>query len=184
MLSADCPSFILPALPFVFLTQADHMVSISVLRNLTPPTSVQLTKYYYKAHVQELKRKFDTVKELGSATAEEWIKGLDQEGKERANDAVRWEQWVARGGFKKVNLRPQDKRITTPIVSATQADASTLKLDIQSSNPALQYSHHENNLNNFQQTPYPVVSTEPTSRFQSGPCTSYPIIFVSISATG
>ena len=79
------------------------------LRNATPPADVQLTKHYYKFHVEDIKRQLQDAKELGSGSAEEWIKGLENEGQERCNDAARWEQWEVKGGLKKVNIRPSSR---------------------------------------------------------------------------
>ncbi len=36
---------------------------------------------------------------MGSATAEEWLKGLESRGRERRNDASRWERWDISGGI-------------------------------------------------------------------------------------
>jgi hypothetical protein len=52
--------------------------------------------------VEEIKREFEDVKVMGSATAEEWIKGLEGRGKERRNDAARWERWEAGGGIVRI----------------------------------------------------------------------------------
>lgn len=75
---------------------------------------MQLAKYYYKPHIEEIKQRLNDARELGNASAEEWIKGLDGEGKERLQEAARWEQWEARGGLRKVNLRPQSKATAIP----------------------------------------------------------------------
>ena len=146
------------------------MVSISVLRSLTPPTSLQLTKYYYKLHIEDIKRKLHKAKELGPASAEEWIKGLDHEGKERANDAVRWEQWEARGGLRKVNLRPQSKRTATPVAPATYPDANTLKRDLQPLHPALGNSVSLIIPSEGYQNPVPTVVAGSVDRVQIGTC--------------
>ena len=45
------------------------------------------------------------------------MKGLPTEGKERLDDAVRWEQWEARGGLKKINAKPPVKQLSTPAIS-------------------------------------------------------------------
>lgn len=63
--------------------------------------------------MQRIKQRLDEVRELGAASADEWSKGLAAEGKERINDAIRWEQWEAKGGLRKVNVRPQAKAIAT-----------------------------------------------------------------------
>lgn len=104
--SSDCPSFLLPALPFAFISSSNNYITNTVLRNTTPPPQLQLTKHYYKLHIQEIKQRLNGARELGSASADEWIKGLDGEGKDRLSEAVRWEQWEAKGGLKKVNFRP------------------------------------------------------------------------------
>ena len=70
---------------------------------------MELVKRYYKPHVQQIRQQLDDVRELGTASADEWSKGLTDERKERMNDALRWEQWEAKGGLKKVNMRPQLK---------------------------------------------------------------------------
>ena len=173
MLSADCPSFILPALPFAFLSQTNHMISISVLRSTTPPTSLQLTKYYYKPHIEEIKRKFDKVKELGPASAEEWIKGLDHEGKERANDAVRWEQWEARGGLRKVNLRPQPKTMVIPVTSAAQIDADTIKIEVQPLHSTLGNAIPQNNPTGGCYNSGPTVMPGSVNHAQTETCTLF-----------
>lgn len=63
--------------------------------------------------MQQIKRQLDDVRELGAASADEWSKGLPAEGKDRINDAIRWEQWEAKGGLRKVNVRPQARPIQT-----------------------------------------------------------------------
>ena len=104
--SSTFPSFLLQALPCVFLTQFNDCVSPSNLRNGIPPTEIQITKYFFKSHLHKIETRFTEVKELGSGPVEEWIKGLDAEKKNSMQDAARWEQWEAKGGLKKVNQRP------------------------------------------------------------------------------
>ena len=106
-LSTDCPSFLLQALPSAFVTETDHYIAHSVLRNATAPPLVPLTKRYYKPHIEEIKRQFEDAKELGTASAEEWTKGLASRGQERLEEIIRWEQWESKGGLKKVNTRPK-----------------------------------------------------------------------------
>ena len=94
---------------------------------MAPPPEVQLTKCYYKPHVEDIKRRFDHVKELGSASAEEWIKGLDSEGKDRSIDAARWEQWEAKGGLEKVNARPNGRSAVLPVKQIPQVGIDRVK---------------------------------------------------------
>ncbi|MCJ1351859.1 MAG: hypothetical protein MMC33_001843 [Icmadophila ericetorum] len=109
LLTSAFPSFLLPALSYAFVSQTDHYVASTVLRNGAPPSELQLIKLYYKPHIQDIKNQLDQVRELGSASAEEWIKGLDMEGKDRLNDAARWETWEAKGGLAKVNAKPNSR---------------------------------------------------------------------------
>ena len=99
---------LLPGLPFVFVSQLNHVIAVSALGN-NAPADIQLTKRYLKTHIEDIKNRFEDVKQLGGAAAEEWIKGLDYEGKERMDDAARWEKWESRGGLKKVNAKPHSK---------------------------------------------------------------------------
>lgn len=81
-----------------------------------------MKKHYYKSQIELLKQRFEKVKAMGPATAEEWVKGLEQEGKDRMCDAARWEQWESKGGLRKVNFRPAPKRSASqalPMPSAT-----------------------------------------------------------------
>ena len=89
------------ALPFIFLTNALHVIPAATLHS-GPPTGIQISKYFFKPHIEDLKQEFDNVKSMGSAAAEEWIKGLEGRGRERRNDALRWERWEASGGVSRM----------------------------------------------------------------------------------
>lgn len=132
LLSSSFPSFLLPALPFALISPSNHFIANSVLRSTAPPPTLQLIKHYHKPHIVEIKRQLDDVKELGPASAEEWIKGLDGEGKERINDAIRWEQWEAKGGLKKVNQRPHLKALAINGPTNAAPSTASTKGDIQS----------------------------------------------------
>lgn len=103
LLSSSIPSPLMAALPFVFLTNELHVLPPSTLQNGQHPPTIQITKRFSKSQIEDSKQEFDNVKALGSATAEEWLKGLDERGKERRNDAARWERWESRGGV--ANMR-------------------------------------------------------------------------------
>lgn len=94
MLSSTIPSTLTAALPFVFVTQELHAVSPATVERGQPPAVGQLTKLYWSAHVEDLKREFFSTKAMGTATIEEWLKGLDGRGAERRTDASRWEKWA------------------------------------------------------------------------------------------
>lgn len=87
------------ALPFIFLTNELHVISTLTLQSSQHPPSIQISKRFYIPHIEEMKAEFQGVKAMGAPTAEEWLKGLDGRGKERRNDAARWERWDASGGI-------------------------------------------------------------------------------------
>ncbi|KAK8056727.1 hypothetical protein PG993_001954, partial [Apiospora rasikravindrae] len=98
LLLSSTPSLIIPALPSVLLTEDTNVLSAGALQNVQGHSDVKLTKLFYKKHVEELKDEFATVKAMGLATAEEWLKGLDDRGKELRGDSSRWEKWESAGG--------------------------------------------------------------------------------------
>lgn len=99
LLSSSIPSTLATALPFVFVTQELHVVSPTTMARSNTPADTALTKLFWSAHVGDLKQEFFSVKTMGAATAEEWLKGLDGRGKERRNDPAKWENWALANGL-------------------------------------------------------------------------------------
>ena len=120
-----------------------HLVLFTTLRSSSPPAGVQLTKIFYQQHLDELKWKFEEVKSLGSATAEEWFKGLGNSGKDRLADAARWEQWEAAGGFEALKKPPENlwpglpshTETTNKSATANNSNHSTALQNGQTSDP-------------------------------------------------
>ena len=90
------------ALPLIFLTNELHVIPTTTLQASQHPANIQITKYFSKQQVDDISKEFEGVKILGTAATEEWLKGLDGLGKERKNDAARWERWQAGGGLAKM----------------------------------------------------------------------------------
>ncbi len=170
LLSSSFPSFLLPALPFALISPLNHFIANSVLRSTAPPPALQLTKHYYKPHIEELKRQLNEVKELGPASAEEWIKGLDGDGKERCNDAMRWEQWEAKGGLKKVNQRPHLKALATNGPTNAVPSAVNIKGEIQSERSTPQSIPFSSRCNGEYGSPAPSVSMDSPYSAQNFTC--------------
>lgn len=99
------------ALPFIFLTNELHVLSPTTLQNEQHPPSVQITKRFSNQQIQALKQEFEDVKVLGTATVEEWLKGLDSKGREVRNDAARWERWESSGGIER--MRISERNVTS-----------------------------------------------------------------------
>ncbi|KAI9740536.1 MAG: hypothetical protein M1834_005117 [Cirrosporium novae-zelandiae] len=110
LLSPTTPSFLLPALPFALITPAMHVVSPETIRSSDTPSDVVMTKYYLKEHIDDVKKELEEVKGMGTGTAEEFMKGLEQRGKDKMTDAARWEQWESNGGLRTINSRQNAKR--------------------------------------------------------------------------
>lgn len=111
LLSSSDPSLLIPALPFIFLTDENHIVSHASLQNGLPP-NIQIAKYFFKPHIEDMKVEFFKAKDMGAAAAEEWIKGLEDLGKDRRNDAVRWERWEAIGGVQRMHaIEPSERAL-------------------------------------------------------------------------
>ena len=96
---SSVPSVLMPALPFVFFTNELHVLPSATLQNGHPPSAIQITKQFFQEQIEDLRTEFFQVQSMGSATAEEWIKGLDGRGKEWRSDVGRWEKWGAGGGI-------------------------------------------------------------------------------------
>ncbi|CAM1507312.1 Fc.00g069530.m01.CDS01 [Cosmosporella sp. VM-42] len=98
LLSSTIPSALLPALPVVFMTDQLHIIPPQLMQSGTIPPQTQVTKVFWSDHLEQIKLEFEGVKLLGSAAAEEWLKGLEIRGKQALNDASRWEKWYLSGG--------------------------------------------------------------------------------------
>ncbi|KAL1841490.1 hypothetical protein VTJ49DRAFT_6981 [Mycothermus thermophilus] len=92
------PSAIIPALPFVYLTQDCDVFSAPTYEHgLTEPTS-RATKLFLKSDVEALEAEFRQVLAMGQGTLNEWLKGLNGRGKELLQEAFKWEKWEFSGG--------------------------------------------------------------------------------------
>ncbi|KAL2005251.1 hypothetical protein VTN00DRAFT_2461 [Thermoascus crustaceus] len=110
LMLSSLPTFLVPALSFALVTPTMHVIPSVTLRSHQPPPGLVMTKHYYKPQIDDLKCKFEEVKALGTATVEEWIKGLESKGKEKLADFSRWELWESNGGLRAVRAaRPHDQ---------------------------------------------------------------------------
>jgi hypothetical protein len=119
------------ALPFIFVTNDVHIISPATLQNAHASAHVQIAKTFFKPHVEDIKTEFFEIKAMGTGTAEEWLKGLDKRGKEKRNDAFKWERWEQTGGVQRMqtgervwlqeNLPQSKLAITTSPTASTEA---------------------------------------------------------------
>ncbi len=133
LLSSSIPSTLMAALPFIFLTNELHALSPATLQNGQHPSSIQITKLFSKSQVNEIKEEFESVKAMGSATTEEWLKGLDGRGRERISDAARWERRSAAGGVAKMHGFKNAISLQNPTKTNGAKFGTTLQSEGQSS---------------------------------------------------
>ncbi|KAK3906832.1 hypothetical protein C8A05DRAFT_11408 [Staphylotrichum tortipilum] len=101
-ISPSIPSAIIPALPFVFLTQDRHVFSATAVELGRLPANLQVTKLFPKSGVEAFQQEFLQVKDMGSGTVGEWLKGLPGRGSAMQHDASKWEKWESSGGASKM----------------------------------------------------------------------------------
>ncbi|XP_014550739.1 hypothetical protein COCVIDRAFT_114729 [Bipolaris victoriae FI3] len=139
-----------PALPFALLTNDQHYVPAYMLQSATTPAHVEIAKYYYKKHVDEITLELNDALSRGPAAAEEWSKGLGARGKERIKVAENWERWEARH-------QAMEEHTTGPkrAVSAAPSHAATS----HNNNPSKSPPHR---------TPSPIIHAPvPASKYGS-----------------
>ncbi|KAK3301178.1 uncharacterized protein B0H64DRAFT_32769 [Chaetomium fimeti] len=101
-ISPSIPSAIIPALPFVFLTQDRDVFTATMLEANQIPADLEVTKLFSKSDVQALQEEFLQVKDMGQGTVSEWLKGLPGRGSDIQHDASKWEKWESSGGLAKM----------------------------------------------------------------------------------
>ncbi|KAH6646486.1 hypothetical protein BKA67DRAFT_664322 [Truncatella angustata] len=102
LLSPSIPHLLFPALPFVLITSDIQAFTPGALTKGLSLGDAALTKIFFTKQIDELRDEFVSVKNLGPGAAEEWLKGLEDRGKERRLDAERWEKWDLGGGLRQL----------------------------------------------------------------------------------
>lgn len=109
------------ALPFIFITNELQILPLATVQSGRTPQSISIAKVFFNAQLEAIKNEFTSVKDLGLAAVEEWLKGLDDKGKEARNDAARWEKWDNTGGV--ATMRAVESQETWK--TTTRSDSST-----------------------------------------------------------
>jgi hypothetical protein len=107
------------------MTNELQVIPASLLRTTQHTPALQISKYFLKSQIVDIRKKYDSVKSLGDAAAEEWIKGLEDLGKERRHDAARWERWEETGGL--VKMQREIGESSSIESSITQASTTTVQ---------------------------------------------------------
>ncbi|KAI1350182.1 hypothetical protein F5Y01DRAFT_305580 [Xylaria sp. FL0043] len=99
LLSSSVPSCLIPALPFVFISDDKHIIPSAMVQTGQATLELSVTKVFLSSHVTTIHEEFSSVRAMGEATAEEWLKGLEGRGKELRADSLRWEKFEISGGL-------------------------------------------------------------------------------------
>ena len=120
------------------MTTELHIIPSSTLQTNKQPSSLQISKYFLRSQVEDIKNEFNSVQVLGDAAAEEWVKGLDSLGKQRRNDAAKWERWAASGGLLKMreNSPADDKLAGSFISTVSQVNYNLEQIHVPTHIPA------------------------------------------------
>lgn len=133
LLSSSTPSMLMPAIPFVLLTDKLHVLSSSLAERGQLPRDAQITKVFWKSGVESVKQEFLTVKGMGVATTEEWLKGLEVRGTEHQQDFLRWEKYASSGGIVRMKrlLYPgyDPKSLASVLPTSVKVTAPSLSRD-------------------------------------------------------
>ncbi|KAI1130409.1 hypothetical protein F5Y10DRAFT_235600 [Nemania abortiva] len=105
LLLSSIPSFLIPALPFIFIDDEIRVISSAMLQTGHPATKVPVTKLFLSSHVAAIQEEFALAKAMGEAAAGEWTKGLDGRGKTHRADSLRWEKFEISGGLNRMRQR-------------------------------------------------------------------------------
>ncbi|KAI1435023.1 hypothetical protein GGR50DRAFT_350879 [Xylaria sp. CBS 124048] len=105
LLSSQIPSFLIPALPFLFTDEDKNTISSAMLQTGQVTLTSTVTKVFLSSHIAAIGAEFDSVRRMGEATTEEWLKGLEGRGKEHRADALRWEKFEMSGGILRIRQR-------------------------------------------------------------------------------
>ncbi|KAL2199760.1 hypothetical protein P885DRAFT_66673 [Corynascus similis CBS 632.67] len=127
-ISPSVPAAIIPALPFVFLTQDREVFSPTTLEASHSPTDLQLTKLFSKSDIEALLKEFLQVKEMGQGTVAEWLKGLPGRGTDLRHEAAKWEKWELSGGV---------VRMCSLLYPGYEPQVPNMSLEKASTNPAI-----------------------------------------------
>ncbi|CAN9249685.1 unnamed protein product [Alternaria alternata] len=137
-----------PALPFALLTNDQHYVAAYALQSVTTPANVDIAKFYYKKHVEEITQEMNEAIGRGPTAAEEWSKGLDARGKERMKVAENWERWEVK------NQWMEEHKDAKRAASAAPSHAATSHRELSKSPP--------------RRTPSPIIHAPvPASKYTS-----------------
>ncbi|KAI4953736.1 hypothetical protein J4E91_002584 [Alternaria rosae] len=131
-----------PALPFALVTSEQHYIPTYTLQSTSTPADVDIAKFYYKKHVEELTQEMNEAISRGPAAAEEWYKGLDVRGRERMRAAENWERWEVKNLWMEEQQVPN---LTGVAPSSQHAQARPPTVPPQAFTPSGQRNLHDAN---------------------------------------
>ncbi|KAH8593267.1 hypothetical protein B0O99DRAFT_627629 [Bisporella sp. PMI_857] len=166
LLSNDFPTRLLAALPLLYFSNELHIIPQSTIKQNSAPSTIRIVKIYFQPHILEIKQEYSEVQMLGPATADEWLKGLDERGIERRNDAARWEKWQISGGVASMRTASpelHESKYAGPSGNGIMPIPSIFLAQGNHPLSALQnYSSHVPTTQNFSQQPHGIQTSFPS----------------------
>lgn len=95
-------SALMSTLQFAILSTSLNYVTSVTLQKESPPPDLQLTKWYFKPHVEEMKRELQEAVAQSPALAEARLRELEAKCQNEKGDIFRWENWELAGGFSSI----------------------------------------------------------------------------------
>ena len=81
---------------------------------------MEIGKYYYKHHVDEIAKELNEALALGPAAAEEWSKGLGPRGEGSLRVAEAWERWEVKYRWWRDYEEPKHAQLPSPVDAPQQ----------------------------------------------------------------
>lgn len=108
------------------IVSSPHVDEEVALQTTTLPVNIEIGKYYYKEHVEEITKEMNDALARGSAAAEEWSKGLEARGKQRMKVAEAWERW----SVKHSDAKPAPSAVRSPAALPRKPSKSPKRLTV------------------------------------------------------
>ncbi|KAJ4417453.1 hypothetical protein N0V85_001840 [Neurospora sp. IMI 360204] len=105
-------------IPFAYVTP-----DLRVQPSNTPDTDK--LKLFSPTDVDEVTKEFHDVQALGPGAMDEWMKGLNNRGKNLQNQASRWEKWYMSGGVTRMRTELYPGHVNSKVSSVLTSNSAT-----------------------------------------------------------
>ncbi|EGO52822.1 hypothetical protein NEUTE1DRAFT_133385 [Neurospora tetrasperma FGSC 2508] len=118
MVTQSTPSAVLQGIAFAYVTP-----DLRIQPSNTPDTDK--LKLFSATDVAEVDKEFHDVQALGPGAMDEWMKGLNNRGKNMQNQALRWEKWYMSGGVTRMRTELYPGYVNIKVSSIPNSNSAT-----------------------------------------------------------